>query len=94
MYYVYILINEGRNVLYIGIMNNIIRRTYEHKVGLVEGFTKRYRVKILVYFEEFQRAIDAITREKQLKNWHREWKFNLIRSKNPELKDLYDEILK
>lgn len=61
---------------------------YEHKESLVEGFTRNYKTNILVYFEEYPNSLDAIKREKQLKNWHREWKINLIKKTNPELKDL------
>lgn len=61
---------------------------YEHKEGLVEGFSHKYYLKYLVYFEEYNSIIEAITREKQLKNWHRQWKINLIKSKNPNFNDL------
>ena len=91
-YYVYIIGND-RPTLYIGVTNNLIRRVYEHKHGLVEGFTKKYGLKKLLYFEVFNRIDDAIAREKQLKHWNREWKLELIRKTNPSLKDLYSEIL-
>ena len=87
-FYVYILTNRLHTVLYIGVTNNINRRLYEHKNSLVEGFTKKYNVKELVYFEEYTDIRDALKREKQLKNWHRDWKFNLIAKNNPEFKDL------
>jgi putative endonuclease len=92
MYFVYILSNHSKSVLYIGVTNNLIRRVYEHQHSLVKGFTERYNVKELIYFEEFNQIIDAITREKQLKNWHHEWKINLVKSNNPELKDLSKNI--
>ncbi len=73
--------------------HDLIKRTYQHKNHIVDSFTKKYNIHELVYFEEYDRAIDAIKREKQLKNWHREWKINLIRSTNPCMKDLYKEYI-
>jgi len=70
----------------------LAKRIYEHKLGLVEGFTKKYNVNTLVYFETQPDLASAIKREKQLKNWHRKWKINLIEEKNKEWKDLYSEI--
>lgn len=87
-YYVYIVSNYKRTTFYIGVTNNLERRLYEHKSGIIGGFTKKYSLKYLVYFEQCTRIEDAITREKQLKNWHRDWKLNLIKSINPTLKDL------
>lgn len=92
MYYIYILSNKYNNVLYIGVTNNLIRRIYEHKNKLVDGFTKKYSVDKLVYYESIMDVNIAITREKQLKNWRREKKLSLINKDNPEWKDLYDEI--
>ena len=92
-YYIYIITNFNNTTFYIGITNNLIRRIYEHKQELVEGFSKRYKLKKLVYFEEFSGAEEAINREKQLKNWHHDWKINLIKKVNPELNDLYANIL-
>lgn len=91
-YYVYIMGNE-RPTLYIGITNNLTRRVYEHKNRLEDGFTKRYNLNKLLYFEIFQWVEDAIAREKQLKHWDRQWKLDLIKKSNPTLKDLYSEIL-
>lgn len=88
MYSVYILTNFSNTTLYIGITNNLERRFYEHKNGLVEGFSKKYKLNKLVYFEEFKYIDQAIAREKQLKNWHRDWKINLIKQQNPELSSL------
>ena len=85
--YVYILASR-RGTLYIGVTNNLGRRMYEHKHGLVPGFTKKYKINRLVYFEEFNRADDAIAREKQLKGWSRRRKVALIESLNPRLEDL------
>ena len=86
-YYVYILTNNSKT-LYIGVTDDLNRRLYEHRNKLIEGFTKKYNLTKLVYFETFNRIEDAIRREKQLKNWHRQWKINLIESINKEWKDL------
>lgn len=87
-FYVYILTNKLNTTFYIGVTNNLLRRIYEHNKGLVEGFTKKYNLKKLVYFEEFSGSYNAISREKQLKNWHRDWKISLIKNNNPEFQDL------
>jgi len=87
-YYIYILTNKFNTVFYVGVTNNIAKRSFEHKAGLIEGFTKKYRVKKLVYLEEYSDINEAIKREKQLKNWHRDWKLNLIKKVNPEFNDL------
>lgn len=91
-YYVYILGNL-RPSLYIGITNNLLRRIYEHKQRFIEGFTKKYKLNRLLYFEIFYRIEDALSREKQLKHWNREWKLNLIRKVNPKFDDLYNSII-
>ncbi len=80
--------NFKRTVLYIGVSNDLERRVFEHKSGKGSEFTKKYNCYYLIYFERMQEIEQAIKREKQLKNWNREWKFNLIKEKNPELKDL------
>ena len=90
-YYVYILASKNK-VLYIGMTNELSRRIYEHKNSLIDGFTKSYNVHNLVYYEIQPNLESAIKREKQLKNWHRQWKINLIEAKNKEWKDLYFEI--
>ncbi len=90
-YYVYILTNQNNNVLYIGVTNNLVRRIYEHKNKFVEGFSKRYKVTKLVYYETSKSIESAIEREKQLKNWHRDWKVNLVNQFNPEWKDLSND---
>ncbi len=90
-YFVYILSSRNR-VLYVGMTNELSRRIYEHKNGLVDGFTKSYNVNKLVYYELQNDFESALKREKQLKNWHRQWKINLIDSTNKEWKDLYSEI--
>ena len=82
-YYVYILTNKTHSTLYIGVTNNLIRRVYEHKTGAVEGFTKKYNVHKLIYFEQTTDVESAILREKQLKGWTRAKKENLINSVNP-----------
>jgi putative endonuclease len=92
-YYIYILTNKRHTVYYVGITNNLTRRIYEHKKKLVEGFTKKYNVDQLVYFEVIDNAEVAIGREKQLKDYRREKKLALIRKGNPALVDLYESIL-
>lgn len=92
MYYIYILGND-RPTLYIGITNNLIRRVYEHKNGYVDGFTKKYNLKKLLYYETTESIETAITREKQLKHWNRKWKLELISKVNPKFDDLYNPII-
>jgi putative endonuclease len=87
-YYVYILASKRNGTLYIGMTNDLNRRIYEHKNNLIDGFTKKYSVKTLVYYESTESVESAITREKQLKKWNRKWKLNLIEKENPEWKDL------
>ena len=87
-FYVYILSNQYNNVLYIGVTNNLLRRVYEHKTGMIDGFTKKYNVHKLVYYESVHDVKDAIAREKQLKHWVRAKKVALIEQMNPEWKDL------
>ena len=86
-YCVYILTSKT-GTLYIGVTNDLQRRIYEHKYGLIEGFTKRYNVTRLVYYEETPEVNEAITREKEIKTWRRSKKLDLIKSLNPEWKDL------
>ncbi|MDY0393024.1 MAG: GIY-YIG nuclease family protein [Candidatus Bipolaricaulis sp.] len=90
--YVYIVSNKNRTTFYVGVTNNLKRRITEHKTGNGSIFTGKYNLKELVYFEEIPDIVQAIKREKQLKNWHREWKMNLIKTINPDMRDLYDEI--
>lgn len=87
-YYVYILASKRNGTLYIGVTNNLERRLYEHKNNLVEGFTKKYSVHDLVYFEEVNDVNAALQREKQLKRWTRKWKIDLIEKENPDWNDL------
>ncbi len=91
-YFVYILSNKKRGTIYIGVTNNLKRRLYEHKNGLIGGFTKKYNIKTLVYFETTASIQSAIAREKKLKKWNRAWKINLIEKVNPEWKNLFDDI--
>jgi len=87
-YYCYILTNKNKTVLYIGYTNNIKRRIIQHKNGTATLFTKKYSAYDLVYFETFKHKKIAKSREKQLKNWHKEWKWNLIKAENPQLETL------
>ncbi|MDD5567232.1 MAG: GIY-YIG nuclease family protein [Patescibacteria group bacterium] len=88
LYYVYILMNHRNITLYIGVTNDLHRRMYEHKQGINKGFSYRYNLNKLVYFEETDDVARAIEREKQLKTWKRKWKFELIYKANPKLLDL------
>jgi putative endonuclease len=90
--YIYFLSNQHNNVLYVGVTNNLIRRIAEHKAKINKGFTYKYNCDKLVYFEKFTSIVDAILKEKQLKNWKREWKNELINGKNPAWRDLSEEI--
>lgn len=92
-YWVYITSNKNRTVFYVGMTNNLVRRITEHKERLTPSFTKRYNVDELLYYESFPMPSQAISREKQLKNWHRQWKLDLIEGFNPEMKDLYEDII-
>ena len=92
-YYIYIMTNKVNTVFYVGVTNNLLRRIYEHKQKYIQGFTEKYNIIKLVYYEVFDDISFAILCEKQLKRWHREWKVNLIKSQNPEMRDLYEELL-
>ena len=87
-YAVYILTNYNETTFYIGVTGNLQKRIWEHKNKVVEGFTKKYNVDKLVYYELTEDVELALNREKQLKRWHRQWKINLIKEMNPEFKDL------
>jgi len=89
--YVYILASDRNGTLYIGVTSDLPRRMYEHKNGLLDGFTKTYGVTRLVYVEQHDWIDEAITREKQLKGWHRAWKIELIENSNPEWRDLSED---
>ena len=92
MYWVYILASGKHGTLYIGVTNDLVRRIYQHKNKPIKGFTSHYNVVHLVWFEGYDHPTFAITREKELKRWRREWKINLIEQDNPNWDDLYDEI--
>ncbi|RPA55082.1 GIY-YIG nuclease family protein [Shewanella vesiculosa] len=86
--YIYIMANRPNGTLYIGVTSDLIRRDWEHKNGLSDGFTKKYSINLLVYYEVFDDIYNAITREKQLKKWKREWNIQLIEKFNPRWDDL------
>jgi len=92
-YFVYILTRSRNSVFYVGITNNLARRVYEHKMGFVEGFTKKHNIKMLVYYEQVEDVRLAIAREKLIKKWKRQYKINAIESMNPEWKDLYFDLV-
>ena len=92
-FYVYILTSKRNGTLYIGVTSNLPQRIWQHKNNQLDGFSKKYNVKQLVYFEQHDTAESAITREKQIKKWKRAWKLKLIEKNNPQWKDLYDFIL-
>ena len=91
-YFVYILASRKNGTLYIGITNDLLKRVYEHKNNLADGFTKKYSIHNLVYYEIHTDASSAITREKQLKKWNRQWKIELIEKTNSDWKDLYNNL--
>ena len=91
--YVYILASAPNGILYVGVTNDLVRRSYEHRNGLVAGFTRKYAIKRLVYFERYDDIQTAIQREHNIKHWPRTWKVRLILQNNPEWNDLYDLIV-
>ena len=92
-YYVYILASKRNGPLYIGVTNDLIRHVYEHKNNLVDGFTKKYNIHTLVYYEQCDDIDSVIIREKQLKKWNRSWKLELIEKENPEWRDSYVDLI-
>jgi len=92
-FYIYIMASRCRGTLYVGVTSDLVKRVYEHRNGLVEGFTKKYDVCNLVYFEVAGDSEAAILREKQIKKWNRVWKLRLIEDRNPEWTDLYEDLL-
>ena len=88
----YILTRERNSIFYVGVTNNLVRRVYEHKHGIIPGFTKKYNIHLLVYYETTENIQSAITREKQIKKWNREWKLELIENANSEWSDLYSSL--
>jgi putative endonuclease len=92
-YYVYILTRQRNSVFYVGITNDLVRRVYEHKEGLIDGFTKKYNVKMLVYYEHTEDIFEAIHREKLIKKWSRKIKVDAIERMNREWRDLYFDLI-
>ncbi|MBC7576651.1 GIY-YIG nuclease family protein [Tardiphaga sp.] len=92
-YYVYMMASKKNGVLYIGITNDLVRRIHEHKTSSARGFTSRYNVTLLVWFEMYDDPLTAISREKELKKWRREWKIKLIEANNADWRDLYAAIV-
>jgi putative endonuclease len=90
--YIYFMTNRRNGILYVGMTTNLPARAYQHREGLIAGFTKRYRLKLLVYYEVFDDVRDAIQREKTIKHWPRAWKVRLIHEFNPDWNDLYDSL--
>ena len=91
--YIYFMTNKRNGILYVGVTSDLVRRVFEHRSSFVPGFTKRYGLKRLVYFEQFATIQDAIQREHNIKHWSRTWKVRLILADNPNWNDLYDSIL-
>ena len=90
--YIYIMSNQYRTTFYVGVTNSLEIRVWQHLNGEGSEFVKKYKLFDLVYFEHFHQITEAISREKQIKNWHKDWKINLIKSINPEMKDLKDQL--
>lgn len=93
-YFVYVLTNVPRGTLYVGVTNDLVRRVYEHREGTVPGFTRRYKLKMLVHFERYDDPTTAIQREKNIKHWSRLWKLKLVEASNPQWRDLYKDIVR
>jgi putative endonuclease len=92
-FWVYILASRRNGTLYIGMTDDLVRRAWEHRTGVVPGFTKKYGIKMLVWFEQHETRESALQRERQLKKWNRAWKLQLIERCNPSWKDLSDELM-
>jgi putative endonuclease len=88
----YIMTNRPRGVLYVGVTSNLPRRAYEHRMGLLDGFTSRYGLTRLVHYEQYALIVDAVQREKTIKRWMRAWKIELVEKENPGWVDLYDQL--
>ena len=93
-FHVYLLASRRHGTLYLGVTSNLIRRIHEHKTKTIPGFTGRYGIDRLVWFETYDDPVTAISREKELKKWRRDWKIRLIEEQNPEWRDLYETIVK
>ncbi len=92
-YFVYILASKKNGTLYIGVTNNLVRRVFEHRQDIIDGFTKKYKVHMLVYYEHVNDVHSAIEREKTIKKWNRKWKIDLIEKSNPNRNDLYPDLI-
>jgi len=92
-YYVYILTSQKNGTLYVGVTSELVKRVWQHKNNVVEGFTQKHQVHQLVYYEQREDSYSAIQREKRLKEWKRQWKLDLIEGMNPEWRDLYNDII-
>jgi len=92
-YYVYVLASQRNGTLYVGVTSNLIKRIWEHKNKVIQGFTQKYSVDKLVYFEQYRDPENAIKREKRLKRYNRQWKLELVEKENPEWRDLYTELV-
>jgi putative endonuclease len=90
--YVYLLTNCRYGTLYVGVTSDLIKRIWQHRQGFVDGFAKHHDLRVLVWYEQHVSMVEAITREKQIKRWHRDWKVNLIQATNPNWNDLYEQI--
>ncbi len=90
--WIYIITNRRNGILYVGVTSDLPKRIYQHREGIVEGFTKRYGLKMLVYYEQFDDIREAIRREKAIKHWPRAWKVRLIHGSNPDWSDLYETL--
>jgi putative endonuclease len=90
---VYILASQQRGTLYIGVTSDLIKRVWQHKNHLIPGFTRKYNVSLLVWYEVHSEMLSAIAREKRIKEWHRQWKIELIEALNPEWRDLFGDVL-
>jgi putative endonuclease len=93
-YFVYLLASKRNGTLYLGVTSDLANRTWQHKSDLIEGFTKKYGVHLLVWFEEHNDIRDAIDRERQIKGWNRAWKIKLNEKRNPQWLDLYENVLR
>jgi len=91
-YYVYLITNKPYGTLYVGVTGNLVKRIYEHRTGVVEGFSKTHELQMLVWYEVHEDVLAAITREKQIKEWRRDWKVNLVQEMNADWQDLYEGI--
>jgi len=92
MFYVYLLASRKQGTLYLGVTKDLVRRVYQHKEKLLPGFSSRYDIRRLVWFEAYEDPVNAIEREKEIKKWRRAWKIDLIERDNPDWKDLYPDI--